>query len=445
MQQKKRNILQDIQPITKHSIRVPRVETPNRSTGVMYSTHRVGSLPLPVSAKRRFRSRVIFVCSIILFVGVFLFCSYFFAKATISITPKQETIDITESVTLVRTGTDDSATVGIPFEVMSLNRKETGEVFGDSTREVSRVAQGTVVFFNKRANPEILVKGTRLTDGSDKIFLLSDTIKIPKAIKSGDQTIPGQIVALVVASEPGARFNIPPADFSIVSYKGTAKSLQVYGRSTTDFSGGVIGTVFVAKESEYAKVFDPLISSIREKLWLQAQAEAPSSYSVFSGATVFEDLSSRSDSIYEGDTAKIVVQAEGALHAVLIERQALLSFLKKVIAKKYSITESDIAAVSIDSLEVDFAEKSLDQKPNLTGDTIPIVLKGKIGFTWQVLPETIETMRKELLSSYTRDFSERIKKFDRIGKAHLVILPFWWPLFPHDVQKIQITVIGQSI
>lgn len=444
MQPKKRNILQDIQPITKHSIRVPRVEVPHRATGVMHSTHRVGALPRPVSAKKRFRSRVVFAFSVVLFVGVFVFCSYFFAKATIAITPKEETIDITEPVTLVRTGTDDSVTVGIPFEVMSLTRKETGEVVGDSTREVSRAAQGTVTFFNKRTTPETLVKGTRLTDGSEKLFLLSDTIKIPKAVKSGDQTIPGQVVALVTASEPGARFNIPPADFLVLSYKGTAKASQVYGRSTADFSGGVIGTVFVAKDIEYARVFDSLISSIREKLWLQAQAETPASYTVFSGATVFEDLSSRADSIYEGDTAKIIVHAEGALHTVLIEKQALISFLKKVVAKKNATEENNIASISMEFLDVDFVEKSLDQKPNLTGDTIPIILKGKINFTWQVLPETIDEMRKDIVSSYTRDFSERIKKFNRIGKAHVVMLPFWWPLFPHNPEKIEITVTGQS-
>lgn len=443
MQPKKRNILQDIQPITKHSVRVPRVDMPNRG-GVMRSTHRIGSLPRPVSAQHRSRSKMLFVVSILLFIFAFVFGSYFFAKATVTLTPKQETIDITEPVTLVRTNTTDATKAGIPFEVMSLSRKEAGEVIGDTTREVSRKATGTVTFFNKRSVVETLVKGTRVSDGTDKVFTLTETIKIPKAIKSGDQIIPGQIAASVVAAEDGARFNIRPSDFTIVAYKGGSKETQVYGRSVADFTGGVVGTVFVAQETEYNKIFDALTASIKEKLWIQAQAEAPKQYAIFSGGTVFEDLSSHTESVFENDTAKVPVRAEGALRVVLVERQALLAFLTQVVAKKYTIAESDVQSISIEPLEVGFKEDSLDERPNLTGDTIPVILRGKIMFTWRILPETVTTLRTGLVSTYTRNFAETIKKFERIGKAHVSIQPFWWPIFPRSAGEIQITVVGQS-
>ncbi|MEN9524428.1 MAG: hypothetical protein RL536_497, partial [Candidatus Parcubacteria bacterium] len=180
---------------------------------------------------------------VIIVAGVAYVASVFFSHASFTIVSK--VVPVTVNSTYISQNASNPN--GLTYELATVKGGSSAIVPATDGSKISTSAKGTITLYNSyTSQSQRLIAGTRMTDGSDRIYRLASSVVIPGYAPKSGVNVPGTVTASIIADQPGQKYNIsrsdPVSDFKIVAYQGSAKYDAIYGRLISDVSGGFIGT-----------------------------------------------------------------------------------------------------------------------------------------------------------------------------------------------------------
>lgn len=423
----RKNILEDIKPMTKSDNTEPRVaKKATKPTPVLPK-----EIPYVPSPQREMPKYTLWYIAGGCLIAFLLSLSFLFESATVRVTGKTVSLDFDTSDQFVATK-DTNAENTISYTVMSLSGTETIKLPATETKKLNEYATGTVVLYNTyRSTSYSLVKNTRLITPEKKEYKLISAVSIPGYKKTGSGIVPGSVEARVIASLPGEVGNIDKADFSVPGLKGTAQETKIFGRTKTAISGGMTGEVYTVPQSSADLALGELTTKLKTSLISKAKVQVPDGYSFYEGATVFKvDPSVQVPYSKEKD---VPIVLKGSLSAYLLKTETLKNAIISTSVTGYEGEPLLIPKLAMLSV----APKEGTTLNPLTDTTFKFNLIGHADIFWQV---PISEIQKSLAGAKKVQFESLAGNISAIDKATVVIKPFWKRSFPKNPERIEIIV-----
>lgn len=357
---------------------------------------------------------------LVLVVGAGLL-TYVFDSATVTIVPKHKDVsDLHKTVTFTKDGNEPGT---VPYTITTSKLTKSKSLSLSESRKVEAKAGGKVTIYNNYdAQPQKLIKNTRLESKAGKIYRINQSVTVPG--KKG--SVPGSVEVTVYADSYGAGYNTPATDFTIPGFKGTSREKAFYGKSKSPITGGSSGNVSLASLSDLNAVKDELAIELAQQLKAELMKIKKDGYiGLYSAAEI--TYSDNEASVLSGATGVYEVTATGYL------MMANASKLAESVAKDLRDYENE--PVRLDYTEtVNYTRKEADHLASST--EISLLVEGKPRVVWLSDADAI----KEMVKGKKRDeFKPIMKKIESIEGAEISFSPLWLSTFPSDMTKISIT------
>ncbi len=422
----KKNILQDIQPLTRTTVTraktsTTRVEVEEPAT---YQEQEVYQAPPPP------RRHVLWFIAIPAIIVLLFSLSFIFAGATVNVVPKSKVVTLDDTVVALKDSTDPEA---VSFTVMSLTDDETIDVPGETTSTASEKATGTVVIYNEYSTAsQGLVATTRLQTPDKKIYRIDKQVTVPGYTKTGTTIVPGSVTVTVTADQAGPEYNIGPSDFTIPGFAGSAKFEKFFARSKSDISGGTEGQVHKISETSALAARDSLVEKARANLTQELRAQVPEDFILYDDL-IFFSPDTDSTLTLSSSSASVPVSLHATISALLIHRKTL----ERTLAKSFT-TEKDRDAVRITNLHEATATLSnkTDVSP-LQTEEISFLLSGTGNAVWSI---DTDALVASLLGTAKKDFQKILAQNLSVDTAELMLTPFWKMTLPTDSKDIKVHI-----
>ena len=420
-----KKILEDIKPISRTPRKTSRTEIP---------VHVVQSLPRevpfePTEPKGSSRYGIWYVA--VALVVAFLFSlSFIFERASVTVTPKSETVafDSSDTFTAQKDTTDDDT---ISYTEMTLDGEQSLKLPSTSSKAESVPATGNVILYNAYTTGAYkLVANTRLSTSDGKIYHIDKAVTIPGYTGSGSTLVPGSVQVSVTAAAPGADSNITNSDFTLPGLAATPQAAKIYGRTTTDgISGGISGTVYSISPDAASAAFTTLKEKLQTALIAKAQAQVPDGYVLFAGATLFSP--DQAVQTPNSSDPQVPLGLHGTLTAYLIKQDTLVTAIAEKSVSQYAgepVTIPDLSTLSI------VPTAQLDP----TNDTsFTFSMLGSANIVWTVNPDDIKTL---FAGHKKSEFNDLLSSMPSVASANVVLKPFWKQSFPTDLTRIDVKI-----
>src|SRR3989338_412417 len=222
----------------RRSIRnIPISSAPRRGRPVVEEDYREAA---PRRRPRRFGRAFKWTLAVVLFGGLSLLLSAFFAGATVTVYPRTATVEVPARLE-ARLNAPLNA---LAYETFTVTRSATTATPATGTKTVSRQASGIITILNSYSSAsQRLIANTRFEAPDGKIYRIRDSITVPGSTKKADGTLTaGTIIATIYADSPGEAYNRSAATtFVIPGFKGDPRYNGFSAVSKGAISGGYIG------------------------------------------------------------------------------------------------------------------------------------------------------------------------------------------------------------
>lgn len=431
---KDEDFFNDIKPLTKfaHSSESEKMEKPSfTKKEIAYVEKQTEYVERPRPQKRKYSNSVnrppqkqsashgIWFFAIIAFLVLIVAGSFKFSQATISITPKIDTIPINETLSL---GTTSSP---VTYETVSIDSSITSVGGLPAKVEKKEKARGSVTFYNSfSATPQKLIKNTRIINTAGNIYTLDEAVVVPGFQLVDKKTVPGSITANVTASEVGETYNSAPDTFKVFLLKGTPKYDTLYAKSTTAFTGGLDGSYYASATDDGTIIQNK--EELTKKLNNLVQKQIPDNYLYIPGLSVVTFNTGGSKFTTEPDAQNTF---SGTIQQVVFEKD---SFKKFLISKSKSLENA--ASLDLSSLKGTIVSREAD--PNGGKDSYSVSITGDVKKESIISTDAI----KDKLAGVSKSaFTEIMAGMsDTVAGAELSIKPFWIFSIPKSFNRINI-------
>ena len=370
---------------------------------------------------------------IVLIVGGVILMNHF-GGATVLLIPKHDTLPIPQNEAFIALKNPEGSALG--FSVMKVTLDDTREVNATGTKTVTAKASGKIVIYNEQTAPQRLIKNTRFESPTGKIYRISDSINVPKAVVKAGKTTPGTIEIVAYADEAGPEYNSAPTDFTVPGLKNTPQAKKVYGRSNGPVAGGASGTTKSVSDQELKQAGEDLRVSLETKLRTKARSDlAPTQIAYDQGIIVSLDdpkLSTQQTS----SSDKAVVSESGTLYMVVFDRAMLSKTVAKALVPTYN--GEDIVMQNIESLMMTMPK--ISGETLITADKLDFMLSGTPALVWQIDEQRI---RKELIGVQKTNFNLILSQYTNIERAKASIQPIWKSTFPTEEKSIVVKLVDE--
>jgi hypothetical protein len=357
--------------------------------------------------------------AVVIVIGTSLGALYYFSSAKVDVAPNTASAAVQGSFIATQTTGD------LPYEIISAKKIASQSIKSTGSKTVNSSASGTITIYNTQNKVQKLVANTRFATTAGLIFRIHGAVTIP----AGTLAKPGSITTKVYADKVGDSYNIEPTSFNIPGFAGTPQESQVYGRSTTAFTGGVSGSVPVVDVIAEQQAQNALISALTSDLTASLQNQIPAGYILLSGAatTTFEEL----PPISSATTGMVDVREQGTITAVVFPNAPLA----KAIAK--SVSGLNYQGEPLTLLSATNIHLSASTFPELNAPSFSFTLTGTASLVYTVDPTRIAIT----VAGKTRSAAEvALTNYPEIKRAILILRPFWRKTFPQDPSTITVTV-----
>lgn len=369
----------------------------------------------PLLGKKRF-----WLSLVAIFVAVFFFVATSFSSATLTLTPRSETVVADGVYTLARKDTEGA----IHYEVMTLDQENSLSVPANGVSKVEKKAKGTIIVYNAfDSKPQKLVAGTRFATSDGKIYKADSTITVP-GMKGSTA---GSVIADVTAAETGDEYNIGLSDFTIPGFKDSPRYAKFYARSKTEMIGGAKGNQPIAKDTDILDARHKLEDSLKTTLLDRSKKETPDGYLFYVGSDTFS-IAFLPNQESASSTDSLIVRAKGTLSAIILEKASLARVLALKKVPGYTSETVDIA--NPESLNFAFAKKD---PSDTTPDSIGASLTGSAKLVWAI---DEESLRADIAGISKADFQNVLKNHPEINRAEASFNPPWIFSFPKDPKSL---------
>lgn len=307
----------------------------------------------------------------------------------------------------------------LTYQTITVEKTATSDIKASGVANVSEASHGSIVIHNSQSTKQPLIKNTRFQTTDGLIFRIHDSVVVPAG---GDLTVD------VYADEPGDKYNIGPASFTIPGLKGNPAFALVTAKSSASMTGGFVGQRASAPQDVKDKAYATMQAELTTQLQKDIAAKVPAGYVLIPGAS-YPSYTPGPDSTKSSDT--VTLAEKGSIVAVVFPEEALA----RAVAFK-SIGTYDGSAVSfagVDGLTIKPSEATL--APDATEYTFNI--SGNTSIVWKIDSEKIAGA----VAGKSRQSAEvALKSFLELDSATIVLRPFWANSFPADPKKIQVVI-----
>lgn len=406
--------------------------------------------PSYVTSKNKPRYFLWFV-ALVSVVFCFFAISLLFAKATILINPKTESVTLNENLS----ATKDSNTNGLSFDLVVIPGEESQIVPVTGEKKVSTNATGTVVIFNSySSSSQTLNVDTKLLGSNGETYKTQTKTVVPGISKDGT---PGQVEVGIYAAEAGQAYNSGPLDFTISGFKGTAKYSKFIVRSKagTQISGGFVGLAPDISPADETIALDNLKNTLQTNLLMKATAQIPDGYILFKNAAFLNTDDPNVSSVYNTDNTATLTLT-GTLYGVILNIQDLTTKIAQDNIQNYN--GSDVYIPNIKNLVFALSvgatnTTSATTTSTTTTTTSPIstidastfpgvqninfTLTGPTQIVWKV---DTDKFTNDLLGQPKKNFTQILSQYPNIDSATLTLSPVWKMSIPGQVKNMKVVV-----
>ncbi len=351
-------------------------------------------------------------------IGALVVCSIigamiFLPRVTVALMPtvREESVSINVTADATQTETAfDQKRIGLILLEKNLEKTVTVHATGTSTAGSYKARGSVTIYNNYSTKPQKLVATTRLLTDDGVLFRLVDSVTVPGTHKKDGVTVPGSVVATVIADKPGEASNIGPSKFSIPGFKGSPRYKAFWAESKKPMIGGSAEggtqTVVTKEDLEGAqqKARDEAIAAVKEDVKRDAQKQGKK---VLDDAITVKVLSSEPQ-IVEGVAA------------------SSFDYTVRVVARALAFSETDIMIMATKALKDKVGNEQfvpqdvvLTYSPSLA-DFEKQVLELKVRATSRIVPQ-IDTgaIQRALAGAKRKNVDQILSDFPGIESAEL--------------------------
>ncbi len=361
----------------------------------------------------------VIVASLLLLAVLYLSIS----RAVIHVTPVPQTIDQTVNVVIVPEAVNEGEVTGYVVKER-VSGAETVELSGEGAEPVPALATGTVTLKNETNVPQPLVATTRLLSEGEVLFRLKNNVTVPAN---------GEVMAEVVADQPGESGNIEATKFTIPGLNAV-KQQSIYAVSNGAMKGGVQFVRAVTQED-----LDGVRVALESKLQQEALETWRSELSneAFDGSSVVIDSVSLEYSANKGDQVGVItLSATYDVTAVFYNQKLISDYVQNALLASlkdgidiHTVDFSTLNA-SIESVNVEAERAELSVA--LTGTTI--------------LSSSNEIFNGErFVGKSEKEVIALLKADPLVEEVDVTFTPFWLERMPTLKDHIEVKIKSKNI
>ncbi len=340
-----------------------------------------------------------------------------FHRATVSIELNRYAVTVTDSFD----ATPDGATLS--YSVKSVEEVRSVTVPQSGTEQVQASAEGTIVIFNEYStSSQRLIANTRFETPEGLIYRVRSAVTVPGYKTVSGKKVPGEVEVKVFADQPGERYNLPTATFTIPGLKGSPQFDGMFARSKGPIQGGFVGERAVVDPAVRDAAVAELKKGIEEAARERYLASRNAGEIVFP-STITVDVVERPD--VPGDSGAVVTLAAVAQSPVFSEAS-----LASVFASLGNITaEGPLAIENLSELSV-----AIDSPEE--GSTIRLTVSGEVRLVGVV---DVEKLARDLAGKSKREVGSVLSGYPGIADMKISIYPFWRDALPKEAGRISVS------
>lgn len=360
--------------------------------------------------------------------ALIFFLSSFFATAEVTITPKKESITLSDTYTINL----KKEIPGLHYEVMTIEKTLSKPLETDGEENVERKAIGKAILYNNfSTGNQRLINNTRLESSNGLIYRIRQSVEIPGIKTVNGVKTPGSIEVEIIADQAGDTYNMKVSDFkgdfTIPGFQGSTKYSGFYGRLSQDTAGGFIGKVKKVSSDKLSAGREELKNNLKTELIKDAFSQKPDQYILFNN-NYYIAMSDLPDSSEDKDYN---ILEKGTIYAIIFNKDELSSFLAKNKIKNFDdskvefLWKDNFLSVLSGTTEKPWTESSLQIKFSGDADIVYFYDKNEIladiaGQNKSIVSDILEKNKNSIL-----DMSAKIQ-------------PGWLKSFPKNSAKIKI-------
>ncbi len=367
------------------------------------------------------------IALVILFFGV----SYFFAKATVKVTPKIQEVDVSQTINANQKSSSlpDGT---IPYALITLEKEGMADAPGTGEIAVSQKASGQIIIYNNYSTAsQDLIATTRFATPEGLIYRIDKNIIVPGQTTVSGKVTPGSIEATVYADQPGEKYNVGLKDFKVPGFQGTPKADGFYARSKTPLAGGFVGTTKKVSDQDLAVAHAKIEGDLGRDLLQQARTQKPDNFVLFDSALVTRFSALPNGSSTSNGLVSVREKATG--YAIVFDRDVLNSYLETSLDQNTSTS----TIMGLDSLNFNLLNKA--NFPSASSTAISFTLGGKIKLVAQI---DQQKLKNDLAGLYRSKISTILTNYPSIEKVDVVYRPLWLWSFPKKINSIDIEILN---
>ena len=365
------------------------------------------------------------VSTAILLLGLLFLIGGLLHKATLSITPKQETVEIVTVLKATNDGGDGSVAFArvSPFEV-----SEELFIKGSVEENVQTKASGKILVKNTTGNQQRFIPRTRFETPDGLTYRTPRSVVIP-ANGTAEITVTADIPGDEFNSESGLTFTLP-------GLKGTPGFNSFSATQSGVIDGGFSGVITTATSDEIKAGKKELETRLRDKMKTELSSRITAGYMT---AEDFMDISNITFSEKpDQDKGGLSISANGAIEAVMFNQQEFDNFVASSVLKDYTPGQS-VTIQNLDKLKMLIATEDFDLQD---GEEFEFTLKslGETGttFMWNIDKDAIAAAVAGKSSSVIEQ--GLLPELAGAESVELDVSPFWKSKIPQKVTRIEIQV-----
>jgi len=348
----------------------------------------------------------------------------------ISLSPKIEKV----SFDLVVIGSQDISRIDeslnkLPLQEIKVEKTKSKEFSASGEKELNEKARGMLTIYNEySSSPQTLVATTRFESPEGKIFRIEKNIVVPGAKIEEGRIIPSSIEMEVVADQPGADYNIGPADFVIPGFKGTVKYAGFYAKSKSPMTDGYTGKVRVVSAEDLEKAEESLAEELKNEVKQTLQEQIPTDLKLVEGG--LKEKLTEISTVEEGTEAdSFNVEVSALVQALFFQEEDLkalidLNLISQVEENKTPLSESQ--QIDYGEIIIDWAEEEV---------TFNLHIEEEVA--WQI---DVVSLKRDLVGQNEVEVRKYLANQPEIEKAKVTFWPFWVKRIPLQEKKIEIEI-----
>ncbi|OHA15394.1 MAG: hypothetical protein A3H57_03320 [Candidatus Taylorbacteria bacterium RIFCSPLOWO2_02_FULL_43_11] len=355
---------------------------------------------------------------------------YVFSSAEVVVVPRIDEVRFNHDFKAkksVASSTEDSLVYSVE-KIVTVGSKN---VSSDGEKMQEKKASGKITIYNDYGPKEQrLIKNTRFETADGLIYRIDQSITIPPQKIVDGKKVPGTVEATVYADEPGTKYNIASATFTIPGFKSDpARFKGFHAKTNTAILGGFSGVAKYVTDARQQAVRAEIRSELEKQILAGAEKALSADYFIPKGAYTVEFESDMPVAVEGGAMS---IKEKATVHVYSFNSKKFDAFLAKETPFASKIGNSSILIKNRPDLVLTWKTR-----PTAESAEISFNLKGLGRFVWMpdqvLLAHSLSGAKKSELQSILGGYNE-------VLNATASIAPFWSLKFPNNPEKIKIKI-----